>query len=53
MQFVTGFGLGMLVAAQMGPPWRLRARSVRRRGLRVGLVDPADASWGWSAWPGS
>jgi putative LysE/RhtB family amino acid efflux pump len=35
---LTGLGLGLLVAAQVGPIWLLCARSSMRYGLRVGLA---------------
>jgi threonine/homoserine/homoserine lactone efflux protein len=49
-----GFGMGFLVAAQVGPIWMLCARSVLRGGVRVGLaigvgaaiIDTAYASLG-------
>jgi threonine/homoserine/homoserine lactone efflux protein len=52
--FTTGFGLGFLVAAQVGPVWLLCARSVLRgrvaTGLAIGaaaaLVDTAYAALG-------
>jgi putative LysE/RhtB family amino acid efflux pump len=52
--FTTGFGLGFLVAAQVGPVWLLCARSVLRgrisTGLAIGgaaaIVDTAYAALG-------
>lgn len=35
---LAGFGLGFLVAAQVGPIWLLAARGVIRGGLRVGIA---------------
>lgn len=36
--FATGFGLGFLVAAQVGPIWLFCARSVLRSGVATGLA---------------
>jgi hypothetical protein len=41
---VTGFGLGLVVAAQVGPIWLLCARSVLRGRLLTGLAIGAGAS---------
>jgi threonine/homoserine/homoserine lactone efflux protein len=42
--FVTGFGLGFLVAAQVGPIWLLCVRSVLRGRLLTGLAIGAGAA---------
>ncbi len=44
MPFATGFGLGMLVAAQVGPVWLLCARSTLRWGPSVGMAIGAGAA---------
>jgi threonine/homoserine/homoserine lactone efflux protein len=57
--FATGFGLGFLVAAQIGPISLLCVRSVLRGRLRTGLglslgvaiVDSAYAALGWRTSP--
>jgi putative LysE/RhtB family amino acid efflux pump len=41
---LTGFGLGLLVAAQVGPIWLLCARSSLRFGARSGLAIGAGAA---------
>ena len=42
--FTTGFGLGFLVAAQVGPVWLLCARSVLRGRVATGLAIGAAAA---------
>jgi threonine/homoserine/homoserine lactone efflux protein len=42
--FVTGFGLGFVVAAQVGPIWLLCVRSVLRGRLLTGLAIGAGAA---------
>ena len=42
--FTTGFGLGFLVAAQVGPVWLLCARSVLRGRIATGLAIGAAAA---------
>lgn len=44
LAFLTGLGLGLLVAAQVGPIWLLCARSSLRHGVRVGLAIGAGAA---------
>jgi putative LysE/RhtB family amino acid efflux pump len=41
---LTGLGLGLLVAAQVGPIWLLCARSSLRHGVRIGLAIGAGAA---------
>src|SRR3954449_4326698 len=41
---VTGLGLGLFVAAQVGPIWLLCARSSLRYGVRSGLAIGAGAA---------
>ena len=42
--FAAGFGLGILVAAQVGPIWLLCARSVLRGSAQVGIAIGAGAA---------
>lgn len=42
--FMTGFGFGFVVAAQVGPIWLLCARSVLRGGFAVGVAIGAGAA---------
>ena len=42
--FATGFGLGFVVAAQVGPIWVFCARSVLRSSARVGIAIGAGAA---------
>lgn len=42
---IVGFGLGFVVAAQVGPIWLLCARSVLRRGFFVGIAIGGGAAF--------
>ncbi|MBV9293421.1 MAG: LysE family transporter, partial [Frankiales bacterium] len=44
LALVTGLGLGIVVAAQVGPIWLLCARSSLRYGARTGLAIGAGAA---------